>query len=234
MSSSVQSPVPWLKAWMRARGVELWGAADLSGLERPTDGDGNRYPRAVSWVYPMPPHVMAAIHDGPNRAYAEAYSRANTVIDRTANDLTAAIRARGFRALPLAASDRTDPDTLRGDFPHKTASTLAGLGWVGRNCQLVTPELGPWVRLGTVFTDLPLPTGRAVDRSRCGSCMECVDACPTGALTGGEWAPGIDRAMILDAWSCDRWKQENYSEFNDGHNCGICTAVCPIGRSSVG
>jgi epoxyqueuosine reductase QueG len=129
----------------------------------------------------------------------------------------------------LAASDRTDPVNIKGDFPHKTAATRAGLGWVGRHCQLITRKFGSWVRLGTVFTDMELPSGSPVERSFCGRCIQCVEACPAGALKGNPWYPGLPREEILDVIICDHWKKENYYELHKGHNCGICSAVCPYG-----
>ena len=131
--------------------------------------------------------------------------------------------------MPLAASDRTDPVNIRGDFPHKTAATRAGLGWIGRNCQLVTRPFGPWIRLATVFTDLRLTPSTPFDRDFCGKCQRCVEACPAAALKGGSWYPGMPREEILDAPACDAWKKENYFQFHEGHNCGICSAVCPAG-----
>jgi epoxyqueuosine reductase QueG len=129
----------------------------------------------------------------------------------------------------LAASERTDKVDIKGDFPHKTAATRAGLGWIGRHCQLVTRKYGSWIRLATVFSELHLPGGPPVQRHFCGSCRRCVEACPAKALTGNAWYPGIPREAILDAEVCDRWKKENYFEYHQGHICGICSAVCPFG-----
>jgi epoxyqueuosine reductase QueG len=80
---------------------------------------------------------------GPNRAYADEWARFNTRINALGADLAHEFRDRPYRALALAASERTDPTRIRGDFPHKTAATRAGLGWIGRNCQLVTGKFGP-------------------------------------------------------------------------------------------
>jgi len=44
--------------------------------------------------------------------------------------------------------------------------------------------------------------------------------------------PGIDRKEMLDAAGCDRWKKGHYVQFNNGHNCGICSSVCAYGLKS--
>ena len=175
----------------------------------------------------MTPAIMAGIQQGPNQAYADEYARVNVLINQTADRLTAEIRSNGFRAQALAASERTDPVNIKGDFPQKTAATRAGLGWIGRHCQLITRNFGSWVRLGTVFTDMKLTSGSPVERSYCGTCTRCVEACPAGALQGSAWVAGMPREKILDPAVCDRWTKEHYYQYHKGHNCGICSAVCP-------
>jgi epoxyqueuosine reductase len=223
----------WLAAWMETRDVALWGVADLQAFSTPTDISGRGFPSAISWVIPMNPAIMASIRNGPNQEYADEYARVNKRINDLSEVLAAEIRDRGFRAQPLAASVRTDTVNIKGDFPHKTVATRAGLGWIGRHCQLITRRFGSWVRLGTVFTDMDHPCGPSVERSFCGRCTRCVDACPAKALKGNAWHPGLPREEILDVHACDRWKKEHYFPYHKGHNCGICSAVCPYGLRSL-
>ena len=213
---------------MATHGVELWAAADLRDFATPRDESG-RLPYALSWALPVNPRIMVAIQQGPNRAYADEYTRVNDRLNEVARLLADAILSRGFRAQALAASERSDTINIKGDFPHKTAATRAGLGWIGRHCQLITRPFGSWVRLGTVFTDMKIPFGKPTQRSFCGRCVRCVEACPARALQGNAWYPGIERGKILDVRACDRWKKENYFQYHRGHNCGICSAVCPYG-----
>ncbi|MGO8762204.1 MAG: 4Fe-4S double cluster binding domain-containing protein [Desulfobaccales bacterium] len=223
-------PMPlWLAAWMEAQGIELWGGADLRNFPTPQDAHGQRFPFALAWAVPVNGPIMAGIQTGPNQAYADEYDRVNDRINRLAGMLADEFSRRGFEARALAASQRTDKINIRGDFPHKTAATRAGLGWIGRHCQLITRRFGSWVRLGTVFTHMELPCGPPVRRPHCGSCRRCVEACPAGALTGKSWYPGIAREEILQVETCDRWKKENYFAYHQGHVCGICSAVCPYG-----
>jgi epoxyqueuosine reductase len=219
----------WLTEWMEAHKIALWGAADLRDFSTPQDETGRRFPFALSWAIPMNAYIMASIKNGPNQAYADEYARVNIHINELSVALAVEITARGFRSKSLAASDRTDTVTIKGDFPHKTAATRAGLGWIGHHCQLITRPFGPWVRLGTVFTDMKLPCGPPIERNFCGKCTRCVDACPANALKGNVWYPGLPREEILDVWACDQWKKEHYFQYHNGHNCGICSAVCPYG-----
>ncbi len=223
----------WLGSILDADGVELWGVADLSGYSTPKDESGHVFTRAISFAVPVDAGVMSGIESGPNEQYAREYAAVNARINDLSGRLAAEIRDRGFLAMPLAASARTDTENIKGDFPHKTAATRAGLGWVGRHCQLVTFEFGPWLRLGTVFTDMELPCSPPVEQDFCGKCDACVEACPAGALTGEKWRPGVAREEILDAPACDNWKKEHYYQFHKGHNCGICTAACPFGKKSL-
>lgn len=219
----------WLTEWMEAQKIVLWGAADLRDFSTPRDETEQRFPRALSWAIPMDPQIMVTIQNGPNQAYADEYDRVNNRINELSSALAGEIKVRGYRSKPLAASDRTDMGNIKGEFAHKTAATRAGLGWVGRHCQLITRPFGSWIRLGTVFTDIELPCGPTVERNFCGRCTRCVEACPAKALKGNAWYPGLPREEILDVRACDQWKKEHYFQYHKGHNCGICSAVCPYG-----
>jgi epoxyqueuosine reductase len=219
----------WLTEWMKENNITLWGAADLHGFSTPLDETGHSFPIALSWVIPMNPQIIVSIQNGPNQAYADEYARVNNRINELSVSLAATIKGKGFRAKALAASDRTDTLNIKGDFPHKTVATRAGLGWVGRHCQLITRPFGSWIRLGSVFTDIELPCGLPTERNFCGRCTCCVEACPAKALKGSAWYPEVSREEILDVQACDQWKKEHYFQYHKGHNCGICSAVCPWG-----
>lgn len=219
-----------IDAVLAQHGINLWELADLSGFATPPDDQGSGFSRAIAFAVPMIPSIMAGITGGPTDDYAEEYARVNRLINAVSEEVETLIVKAGVRTKRLAASVRSDPVNIRGDFPHKTAATRAGLGWIGKNCQLITRKHGPWIRLGTVFTDLDSPCGRPIDKSGCGRCRQCVEACPAGALVGSTWTPGTAREKILDAGCCDRWKKTHYMKFASGHNCGICAAVCPFGK----
>jgi reductive dehalogenase len=102
----------------------------------------------------------------------------------------------------------------------------AGLGEIGRMGLLMTPELGPRVRLGVVTTDLPLvPDQRSGDLSTidfCRICKKCAENCPSRSIPFGD-REEIDGAL--------RWRIDSDSCFRYwnviGTDCGRCMAVCP-------
>jgi len=102
----------------------------------------------------------------------------------------------------------------------------AGLGEIGRMGLLMTPGLGPRVRLGVVTTDLPLiPDGRGENRSVldfCSICSKCADCCPPHAIPQGDRAEidGAVRWRINDAICYRYWHAV-------GTDCARCMSVCP-------
>ena len=233
MSERAVATPNWLGEWMEARGISLWGMADLRGFSAPGLESGSQLPCGISFAIPVNPHIMAGIRNGPNQAYAAEYERLNRHIDELTAALATDISLKGFVARPLAASQRTDFVHIKGAFPHKTVATRAGLGWIGRHCQVVTRSFGPWVRLGSVFTDMELPCGTPIEKGSCGSCMRCVEVCPAKALKGNAWHAGLPREELLDVKACDGWKKEHYAHCGGGHICGICTAACPYGLKTL-
>jgi epoxyqueuosine reductase len=153
----------------------------------------------------------------------------NTALDQIALQVANALQRRGYRALPIGASKRTDDARISGPISHKLAAHLAGLGWIGKNCLLVTPDHGPRVRWVTVLTDAPLaPTGSAME-SRCGNCQECVKACPVQAFTGMPFDRDEPREARYDAAACEHHFQDEETRIGVAV-CGMCLWACPFGR----
>ncbi|MFQ6053324.1 MAG: reductive dehalogenase [Candidatus Bathyarchaeia archaeon] len=112
----------------------------------------------------------------------------------------------------------------------------AGLGQLGRNGLLITPEYGPRVRLCKVFTDLPLEPDKPVDfgvTDFCRGCRRCAEACEAGAISDARepsWTPACRSSSpgVLK-WYVDG---ERCYEFwcDNGTDCSTCIAVCPFNR----
>jgi len=153
-------------------------------------------------------------------SWQDEYEPLRRALDRLADHL----RANGFQAATLV-----DDNAL----VDRAAAYRAGLGWFGKNANLLLPGLGSYFVLGSVVTDAPLPTSDTRPaEDGCGACTRCLPACPTGALI----APGI-----LDARRCLAWLLEAPGsfpvEFREAlggrvYGCDDCQEACPPNRAA--
>lgn len=108
----------------------------------------------------------------------------------------------------------------------KVWATKSGLGWIGKNTNLISKKLGSFIFIGELIIDLELEYDKPI-KDYCGNCTKCIDACPTSAL----------KSYQLDARKCISYltiekRGEIPSEFKGKWNnwifgCDICQDVCP-------
>jgi len=114
-------------------------------------------------------------------------------------------------------------------------ATRAGLGWIGKTDLFISAKFGARVRLVSLLFDssLEIP-GKPIEASKCGKCDICVTACPAKAANGILWNIHTSREMFYNAQKCREKCGEMCKKlFNkEVYVCGICVAVCPIGKSS--
>ncbi len=214
-----------IKYRLSRTGASLVGFADISNLPEETR---ESMPCAVVIAVALKASVISGIRDGPTREYFEEYKRVNSLLLKLANDMAGFIRQRGFKAMVLKPTPEKLPENLATALPHKTAATLAGLGWVGKSNLLITERFGSAVRLVSVFTDAPLEAGKPIEGSRCGDCDKCVVHCPAGALLGEKWQAGIERGKIVDVYVCRDTAVRLCKDTGlDATICGVCINVCP-------
>ncbi|WP_400162068.1 tRNA epoxyqueuosine(34) reductase QueG [Brevibacillus sp. TJ4] len=116
-----------------------------------------------------------------------------------------------------------------GALSDRAVAERAGLGWVGKNCALITPEYGSWVYLGELITNLPLPPDQPIEEG-CGDCNKCVDACPTGALVQGGQL-NAQRCVAYLTQVKDFIPDEFRAKIgNRLYGCDTCQTVCPKNR----
>jgi epoxyqueuosine reductase len=222
-----------------ALGADYFGVADPSPAQELVRELGGQmmaqFPRAVSIGVNMPFAIVDQLprHDDKlvNLAYrSHGYEIINTRLNQIASRLASTLQREGHGAFPVRASQIVNDEKRYGLFSHKLAAHLAGLGWIGKSCLLVTPEVGPRVRWASIMTNAPLATGQPL-AERCGSCTECVEACPAQAFTGRSFCADEPREVRFDVHKCHKYQHRN-REKTGAILCGMCVYVCPYGKDT--
>lgn len=227
-----------LRGLAEALGTDFFGVADLSPAHEAILAQGGpviaEFPRAVSIGIGLLHPIVDQLPQRANRAVAmnyryHAYDLVNQRLDHIASRLSGLLQHNGYRALPVPASQTVDDERLCGAFSHKMGAHLAGLGWIGKNCLLITPEVGPRVRWATVLTDAPLQVTGEPMEEHCGGCQQCAEICPQSAFTGQPFREGEPRDVRFAAHRCKAYFNE-MEEATGLPVCGLCLYVCPYGR----
>ncbi len=211
-----------LKQVLYGQGAALVGIGDMEKTETSGFGTG------VSVAVPLPVRVVMDLQEAPTIEYYRLYS----VLNQKLNEIVMAgeefLRNNGFAAY-AQTTDRVKVNPHKvSPLPHKTVATRAGLGWIGKNGLLVTPQYGSAVRISSLLTNAPLQYDRPVSQSQCGKCSLCVKSCPAQALNGALWTVGMKREEIVDVEKCYKKQIEIMTEKTgiETDLCGKCFAVC--------
>jgi len=158
------------------------------------------------------------IDSAPSIACMKTVMETYRDLGRVANQLAGLLRNRGFGAHA--------GHPLNGVALYPPLAQMAGLGWMGLNGIIVTPEHGPRVRLAAVFTSIEnLPFSESNDHAwvaeYCESCKICIKKCPPRALFGAPIDHGDGRYTYVENELC-------FPYFNKYHGCSVCVAVCPF------
>jgi epoxyqueuosine reductase len=178
---------------------------------------------SVALNYYVPLHREDMPQDGL-RGWISRYAWGDDyheIMEEYLENLLARIRAE----VGESVEGRVYVDT--GPVLEREFSSLAGVGWIGKNTTIIHPRRGSWFFLGELFLSLDLESDRPI-RDRCGGCDLCIRACPTGALVG---------PYLLDSRRCISYltielkgsMPREMRPFIGDHifGCDICQDVCP-------
>jgi epoxyqueuosine reductase len=204
-------------------GMSVFGIADLEPVRQTfhpqLEGPAKGLKYGIVAGIRLSDPVIEDIVDQPTFLYKYHYQVANDELDRAVAGMAFYIQQKGFKALPIPASQTVDWVQHLGHLSHKALAVQAGLGWIGRSALFIHPVHRARLRLVSVLTDLPLVPGSPV-RGECGACRLCLAACPAGAIT----EQGYDKPKCIA-------KLHEFSR-RPGINqyiCGVCVKACQGG-----
>ena len=117
-----------------------------------------------------------------------------------------------------------------GPMLDRAAANRAGIGWFGKNSNILNPEFGSWVFLGQIITDLDLEPDAPLSKS-CGNCTRCIDDCPTGAIVAPYVVDNSRCISYLTIENRGAIPKEMRPLVQDWvFGCDICQDVCPVNR----
>ena len=177
------------------------------------------YPHPASAV---PTRVSGEDQDGGPRGRIAAYALGrdyHEVLLEQMQPVIGLLRERGYAA-------KTYVD--HGWMLDRAAAARAGIGWLGKNTNLLVPGVGSSVLLAEIVTSAPLETDEPVKKS-CGGCDACIRICPTGALV----APGVlDNRRCISYWTIEHRgviPHEMRPLIGDWiFGCDLCQEICPV------
>ncbi|MCL1913525.1 MAG: 4Fe-4S binding protein [Eubacteriaceae bacterium] len=196
------------------RGAGIIRFASLEGLPKEqTLG----FPNAVLFCMPLSKeYINNTISKGFQLDYKnDEYLAKEAQVEELADWLASYLVQKGYSAHSQSEKSNKKSGYLESGYknpslqegisilPQKTIARIAGLGFIGKNNLLVTESYGCAITMCSVLTNAPVRPGLfAIIDSKCGSCEECVLACPANALLGNEWSMESGRDSIVDVSKC--------------------------------
>jgi epoxyqueuosine reductase len=239
-----------LKERARALGFDLCGVARAGRLERDAEALAawlrRDYHASMAWMarhaetradperllpgcrsvvvaaanYWPGPEEEAAL---PGRARVALYARGrdyHKVLGRRLRELAA------WLAETTGETARAFVDT--GPILERAWAERAGIGWVGKNANLISRHYGSWLLLGEILTTAEIEPDPGPHDDFCGSCTACLEACPTGAIVE---AGVVDSRRCISFWTIEHRgaiPEDRHRGIGDWiFGCDECQTVCP-------
>lgn len=254
-----------IKALAREEGVDYVGVASADCVETTPTRRGPRsvLPEARSVVV-FAKRMLTGSMESPSNEVATSHNVAlYRELDRISYVLGCFLEQMGYRAatvpsyIPVEMTSETKG--FVGAVSLRHAAQAAGLGVLGKNNLLITPSLGPRVRLGALVTAAPLDHDVPVSQDLCADCVACIAACPVGALSEpGRTHTGRCVRQILphglsglihylterldqqrdeikqSVLDPDFWNLYQSLQVGLQYSCHACISACPAGTAKPG
>lgn len=213
-----------------AAGAAAWGAAELGGLQSFLD-QGAR--DKIEALCPGAATVLVAAfpyYAGDTPGNLSLYCRGedyHQVLTRRLEQVCVALRELHPGCTFLPGADNSP-------IPELAAAELAGVGHKGGHGLRIVPPYGSYVFLGTILTDLVLPSTGPSQGTICpDNCKACQNACPTGALT----EQGCDVSKCLSDWTQQKGElppevEKLVRESPTVWGCDLCQRSCPHNKTA--
>ena len=227
-----------LIAWCREMDIPLVGCVAVERWEDPALNPNmpqafypqSIWPETVSVVVIGLPVHLPALETSPSIWYREEYKTVNSLLDQYTYRVAEFLNQQGHPSVSVPRDGYGNVSVLEDNpyafFSHRHAAYFAGLGNFGVNNMLLTPQYGPRVRFGAVFTTAPLPSDPVMTEPLCIRCMNCVNHCPVHALNEMDYPDGLTEKA-----KCARYSGHLAQRYRAP--CGVCIKVCPVGEDRV-
>jgi epoxyqueuosine reductase len=186
----------------------------------------------VTRSFPWARSIVVFAHGYIGRAAPPA-DTGPTVARFATHDQYEPVRAIASTLSEKLAGSGARAETLIDDnrLVDRAVAARAGVGWLGKSTMLLTPGVGPWLLIGSVVTDARLEQTSPMRRT-CGTCVACIPACPTGAITD----LGLDARRCISTWlqasgPVPHWVRPLVERRIYG--CDDCLTSCPPGRRAL-
>lgn len=144
------------------------------------------------------------------------------VIPAMLGQLVAFLEAEVGRSVPHKIYTDTGP------LLERELAQRAGLGWIGKNTNLINPRIGSWLLLGELLLTLELTPDAPFEPDRCGGCTRCLQACPTACILPDRTLDARRCISYLTIEVKDRIAPDLRSLVGEwAFGCDICQEVCP-------
>ena len=256
-----------IKKILHDESIDIVGIADAQNLilAHPPRPATALMPSARSVIVMAVAHSLGAAYSPDVMLWTRSKMQTSRLLDAAAEKIGRMLEREGFLSLPISADKpvevfKQNPETGRkfrqtrtlGFLSLKHAAITCGMGELGRNNLLLTPEFGPHQRLCAIVTEAPLTADSRRELNLCQDCEKCIEACPSGALKVDHY--DVDPCFVYWAYGFKRlppdrfWKWPGYirmlrqhlkrrdplvegaqTYITDVDNCIECMRVCPVG-----